>query len=154
MAKKIVEAKSGDFQPERPQAQHNDEANNALSFHPCQITLQTFHDLLSCYQTTVFQVHRHKATLKLQSKSKRVSKGKADKKSVATLITKTEFDGSDEQHIREETDQFLQLDRWRYEALPKIVWERKMRSGQEEESEVERPYLLKEELVDIMDWKM
>lgn len=100
------------------------------------------------------QVHRRKAILKLQSKSKRVSKGNVNKKSDATLIAKTEFDGSEEQHIREETDKFLKLDRWRYEVLPKIVGERKVRGGQEEGSEVEEPYLLKEELVDTMDWKM
>ena len=154
MAKKIGEATTDDFRPERPQAQHNDKANNALSFHPCQITLQTFRDLLSCYQTTVSQVHRRKAILKLQSKLKRASKGKVNKKSDATLIAKTVFDGSEEQHIREETNKFLELDRWRYEVLPNIVGERKVRGGQEKGSEVEGPYLLKEELVDIMDWKM
>lgn len=154
MAKNIGEATTGGFRPERPQAQHNDEANNVLSFRPCQITLQTFRGLLSCYQTTVSQVHRRTAILKLQSKSKRVSKSKANKKPDATLTTKTEFDRLEEQHIHEETDKFLELDRWRYEVLPKIVGERKVRSGREEGSEVEGPYLLKEELVDIMDWKM
>lgn len=149
---KKTEATAGDSRPERSQAQQNDEANNALSFHPCRITLQTFRDLLSCYQTTVSQVRRRKTILKLQSKSKRGSKGKAGKKAGATLIT--EFDASEEQHIREETDKFLELDRWRYEVLPNIVGERKVRGGQKEGSEVEGAHLLKEELVDIMDWKM
>lgn len=153
MAKK-TEATTGDSRPERPKAQHNDDANNALSFHPCRITLQTFRDLLSCYQATLSQVRRRKTILKLQPKSKRGSKGKADKKAGTTLITKTEFDASEEQHIREETDKFLELDRWRYEILPKIVGERKVRGGQKEGSEVEGAHLLKEELVDIMDWKM
>lgn len=151
---KKTEVTTGNSRPERPQAQYNNEAKNAQSFHPCRITLQTFRDLLSCYQTTVSQVRRRKTILKLQSKSKGGSKGKADKKAGATLSTKTKFDASEEQHIHEETDKFLELDRWRYEVLPKIVGERKVRDSQKEGSEAEGAHLLKEELVDIMDWKM
>lgn len=121
-----------------------------MSFSPHRITLETFHHLLSCYEATVSQVHRHKAILKLQPKPAKGSKGKA----AGPVITNTELDDSKEKQIREQTDKFLELDRWRYEALPKIVAERKAHGGKKERSEAGGPHLLKEELIDIMDWKM
>ena len=100
-------------------------------------------------------MHSRKAILKLRSKYKGSSKDKTGKKSGATPITKTELDASEEQQIRKETDKFLELDQWRYEVLPKVIEERKRKDGgQEEGSEVEGAHLLKEELIDIMDWKM
>lgn len=155
MAKTAREAIKSDSQSEQPQTRYNKESNSTLSLHPDQITLQTFRDLLSCYQTTVSQVHSRKAILKLRSKYKGSSKDKTGKKSGATPITKTELDASEEQQIRKETDKFLELDQWRYEVLPKVIEERKRKDGgQEEGSEVEGAHLLKEELIDIMDWKM
>lgn len=154
MAKKTEEVTKNGTESEKPQTSRNEEANSVHSFHPSQITLQTFRDLLSCYATTVSQKHRRKATLKLQSKAKGTLKGKTGKKSDAISTTKTELDASEEQQIREETDKFLELDRWRYEVIPKIVEERKVKGDQGEGSKVDGAHLLKEELVDIMDWKM
>ena len=154
MGNKTGEVVTNDSGSERHQTSHSKTANSGQSFHPSQITLLTFRDLLSCYETTVSQVHRRKATVKLQSKSKAAPKGKTAKKAGVTSTTKTEIDASGEQQIREETDKFLGLDRWRYEVLPDIIEERKAKGGRSEESEMEGAHLLKEELVDIMDWKM
>jgi hypothetical protein len=137
----------GDACPDQIQT-HEDA--HTLSLSPHRITLATFHHLLSCYETTVSQVHRRKAILKLQSKPAKGSKGKAG----APVITKIELDESAEKQIREQTNKFLELDRWRYEALPKIVAERRAHGGKKEGDETGGPHLLKEELVHIMDWKM
>ncbi|CAI7598584.1 unnamed protein product [Penicillium viridicatum] len=126
--------------------------NKHVSFHPRHITLETFHDLLSHYPSTVERVHREKLMLKLQSKAGKGPKRKAETKVSAAPITKTELDPSEEKNILEETDKFLQLDRWRYEALPKIIAERANVGGQKG-SAPEGAHLLKEELVDIMEWK-
>ncbi|EKV12636.1 hypothetical protein PDIG_42370 [Penicillium digitatum PHI26] len=134
------------LQPEKSQASsnHGEDDNNHASFHPHHITLETFHKLLSHYPSTVERVHRDKLILKLQSKAGKGSKRKAD--------TKAEFDPSDEKQILEETDKFLQLDRWRYEVLPKIIAERANGVGQKAVAP-KGVHLLKEELVDIVEWK-
>lgn len=135
---------------------HNDIPNQSQSFsedssfHPQEITLETFHRLLSCYETTVAQVHRSKITLKLQRKPIKNLKGKPP----AAVITKTDLNTPDEAYICEQTDKFLELDRWRYKDLPKLVTERKAHGANDEVSEAGGAHLLKEELVGIMDWKM
>ncbi|KAJ5827634.1 hypothetical protein N7447_004397 [Penicillium robsamsonii] len=132
-------------QPDKSQDNLNDgDDNKHASFHPRLITLETFRNLLSHYPSTVERVHRGKLMLKLQSKVGRGSKRKAE--------TKAEVDPSQEKHILEETDKFLQLDRWRYETLPKIIAERANEGGQKE-NVPEGAHLLKEELIDIMEWK-
>ncbi|KAJ5951335.1 uncharacterized protein N7479_009748 [Penicillium vulpinum] len=129
-----------------------DDNKQNVSFHPHHITLKTFRNLLSHYPSTVERVHRGKMTLKLQSKASKGSKRKAETKTSAAPTTKAELDPSEEKHILEETDKFLQLDRWRYEALPKIIAERANENGQKA-SGPEGAHLLKEELIDIMEWK-
>lgn len=124
-----------------------------LTFHPHRMTLPTFRRLLSCYQTTVEQVHRRKAMLKLQPKPEKGSKRKAEKKTNnasaslrgAMLLQKTEFNASEEKYIKEETEKFLKLDGWRYEDMPKIMGERREKNKGE--------VLIKDDLITVMDWK-
>jgi hypothetical protein len=124
-------------------AEHN-PFNSPLSSE--KITLETFHRLLRCYEATVSQVHRRKITLKLQSKPAKGSKRKAN-----TQTTDPEPSDSEESQILEQLNKILELDRWRYETLPKTVHERARNAcGIEEQG----GYLLKEDLVDIMEWKM
>ncbi|KGO68023.1 hypothetical protein PITC_053110 [Penicillium italicum] len=130
----------------------DDDTKQHVSFHPRHITLETFHKLLSHYPSTVERVHRGKLMLKLQSKAGKGPKRKAETKASIAPTTKAELDPSEEKHILEETDKFLQLDRWRYEVLPKIIADRANEGGQKGAAP-EGAYLLKEELVDIMEWK-
>lgn len=133
------------------------DSDDEASFHPHRITLPTFRQLLSCYPTTVEQVHRRKIMLKLQPKPAKGSKRKAEKKAGsasanargAALIQKTDFNPSEEKHIRTETEKFLQLDLWRYEGMPRILEERKGATAEKGEG----AFLNKEELVTVMDWK-
>ncbi|KAJ5363136.1 hypothetical protein N7541_003980 [Penicillium brevicompactum] len=118
------------------------EDASIISFSPSTISLKTFNRLLSCYEATVSHVHRHKALTKLKPKS-----SKGSKRNQSASVVKAVPSAGEEAEIREQTDKFLELDRWRYEDLPKIVHERK-NSGKE------GAYLLKEELVSLMDWKM
>lgn len=148
---------SATAQPEQPQGKmsgHEDDSKLPGSFHPHHITLETFRRLLSHYSSTVEQAHSRKIRSKLHSRSKsaKVSKRKVEKASAAST-TNAELDPSEEKQIREETEKFLQLDRWRYELLPKIIAGRKATQGINETGE-KGAYLLKEELLDIMEWKL
>ncbi|KAJ5630693.1 uncharacterized protein N7484_010793 [Penicillium longicatenatum] len=118
--------------------------NNAESFHPDNITLPTFRNLLSYYPKTVEQVHRNKLILKLQSKPKKGAKGKTDKKANITLLQHTELDPSQEAYIDAEVEKFVKLDQWRYEDMPGIIAERKV-SNEE--------VVNKEDLITVMEWK-
>jgi hypothetical protein len=140
---KETKTRTLNVQPEKIQGEDD---NKHVSFHPRQITLETFRTLLSHYPSTIERVHRSKLMLKLQSKAGKAPKRKAETKTIAAPATKSELDPSEEKHILEETDKFLQLDRWRYEALPKIIAERAKGSA-------EGAHLVKEELIDIMEWK-
>ncbi|CAG7938040.1 unnamed protein product [Penicillium salamii] len=127
------------------QSEHQSKKDmSTASLTPQGISLGTFHRLLSCYEATVSQVHRRKSILKLQPKQSKASKGKS-----SAPVTKIDLNASQEAQVREQTDKFLELDRWRYENLPKTVFERKDGS-----TGVEGAFILKDELVSIMDWKM
>lgn len=126
------------------------------TFHPDCMTLTTFRSLLACYPTTVEQTYRRKMMLKLQPKPEKGSKRKAEKRAGsasvnmrgAALIKKTDFSPSEEKYIRDETAKFLNLDTWRYEAMPDILAGRKSTGEKDEDV-----FLTKEELVNVMDWK-
>lgn len=126
------------------------------TFHPHRIDLETFRRLLACYPSTVEQVHRRKMMLKLQPKPAKGSKRKQEKKAdsassnmrgAALLLQKTDFSPSEEKYIRVETENFLKLDRWRYEEMPALLVERK------EKGEKGGVSLSKDELISVMDWK-
>ncbi|KAJ5689693.1 hypothetical protein N7462_004085 [Penicillium macrosclerotiorum] len=127
---------------------------DALTFDPQNITLSTFKRLLASYPTTVGQLHRRKAMLKLQPKPEKGSKRKTEKKaskdsavlSDDLLMTKTEFDPAEQKIIEAEVDKFIELDTWRYEGLPTIVSERIAKGAKE--------VLNKDELVSVMEWKL
>ncbi|CAG8393545.1 unnamed protein product [Penicillium salamii] len=128
--------------------QSEDESKKDMStasLTPQGISLGTFHRLLSCYEATVSQVHRRKFTLKLQPKQPKGSKVKSSAPAI-----ETDLNASQEAQVREQTDKFLELDHWRYESLPKTVFERSTDGS----TGVEGAYILKDELVSIMDWKM
>ncbi|KAJ5802394.1 uncharacterized protein N7503_004844 [Penicillium pulvis] len=116
---------------------------DAESFHPDNITLPTFRNLLSYYPKTVEQVRRNKLISKLQSKSKG-AKGKTDKKANATALQNKELDPSQQAHIDAEVEKFVKLDQWRYEDMPGIIEERK--ASNEE-------VVNKEDLITVMEWK-
>lgn len=134
--------------PSRFQSYSKESA--ASSFHPQQITLETFYRLLSCYEATVAQVHRSKIILKLQRKPIKKTKGNPS----SAVVTKTGLSTLEEAYVCEQTDEFLELDRWRYKHLPKLVTERKAHEAKDGGRETGGARLLKEELVGVMDWKM
>lgn len=133
------------------------------SFHPHHITLSAFRKLLSCYPTAVEQVHRRKLMLKMQEKPEKGSKRRAEKRAKSAsanlrggvLLQKTEFNVSELKYIRDETERFLKLDRWRYEDMPRIVAERRELSGNGGDGNTEKKtnIMNKEELITVMDWK-
>lgn len=125
------------------------DPDSTSTFHPQHITLTTFRRLLACYPTTVEQVHRRKAMIKLQPKPAKGSKRKADKKVVAASVDplqKMEFNASEEKYIQEEVDKFLSLDKWRYDDMPRVMAERREKNGGE--------VLSKNDLLMVMEWKL
>lgn len=127
----------------------SNDPDSPTTFHPQHISLDTFRRLLACYPTTVEQVHRRKAMIKLQPKPAKGSKRKADKKAVSTSVDplqKMEFNASEERYIQEEVDKFLILDKWRYESMPRIMAERREKNGGE--------VLNKNDLMMVMEWKL
>lgn len=154
-----LDAEGDDFVGIDAASDASDDASDASgdqdsTFHPHRIDLETFRRLLACYPSTVEQVHRRKMMLKLQPKPEKGSKRSAEKRAGsastnargAALIRKTDFNPSEQRHIRTETDRFLQLDQWRYGGMPQTLAQRK-------ESEKESWSLNKEDLITTMDWK-
>ncbi|KAJ5684726.1 uncharacterized protein N7477_001071 [Penicillium maclennaniae] len=113
------------------------------SLSPANITPKIFHDLLALYPQTVTAVHNRKNTLKLQPKPKT-----AKRKAEALDIAPTEPNSSLEETVRSETAKFIELDTWRYEEMPQTLSKRKS------ETNGEKGYLDKAELIRIMEWKL
>ncbi|KAJ6036129.1 hypothetical protein N7540_000408 [Penicillium herquei] len=104
-------------------------------FNPDKITLPLFHQLLQCYPETVSNIHRQKMTQKAQSKSKTKGSKKEPKATDPDVQTRIDAD----------LDKFLELDRWRYEDMPKEIVSRQAKN---------ESVLSKEEAVSIMEWKL
>ncbi|CAI7616893.1 unnamed protein product [Penicillium pancosmium] len=137
--------------PEDTSERERDEPFDAeADFHPKRITAQTFQRLLTCYNTTAQNVQRRKAMLKLQPKGD--SKKRKTGSGSDALITKTDFDTSEERIIKDQMEKYLDLDRWRYEGLPGLVWQRKQQGDVEGAAENEARFT-SEELCRIMEWK-
>jgi hypothetical protein len=131
--------------PQAKASEASTDSNKQPSLSPDQITLPTFRHLLSRYPKTVEQVHQRKVTLKLRPKAKSTKRKAKDTDST----TQKELDPPQEEHIRSETEKFIQLDKWRYEEMPSTIAER--RASAKSEGEVS---LSKEELISIMEWKL
>ncbi len=61
-------------------------------------------------------------------------------------LQKMEFNASEEKYIQDEVDKFLNLDKWRYEDMPRIMAERREKNGGE--------VLIKNDLLMTMAWKL
>ncbi|KAJ5248766.1 hypothetical protein N7468_000217 [Penicillium chermesinum] len=148
----VLEGGLDDFE-EASDDEADEDASLEGSFHPQHITLEVFLKLLSCYATTLEQVHRRKAMLKLQPKPEKGSKSRAIKRAGsasanlrgALLIQKTEFNASETAHIKSEVEKMQKLDTWRYEEMPKIMDERR--------SKQDAVIMDKDDLIKVMDWK-
>ncbi|KAJ9293398.1 hypothetical protein DTO271G3_7894 [Paecilomyces variotii] len=108
------------------------------SFKPEDITRSTFNRLLKCYPLTIREVYRDKLHIKYQGGKKKAKKGEED---LAPEVVVPE------KQVEKDLDALLKLDEWRYEVLPSKVRER-------EEKEKDGLFIEKEELVQLMDWKL
>jgi hypothetical protein len=132
----------------------------ATSFAPSEIARSTVSMLLSLYPGTVREVYRDKVIAKLQPKL--IKQGQKN-----TVQTKGPGSFNEiEKTIEKEVSSFLKLDAWRYETLPAVLRERAGKVAMDDE-EMERPgkkakkskkvegaFLEKDELVQLMDWKL
>jgi hypothetical protein len=89
--------------------------------------------------------------LKLQPKGD--SKKRKTGSGSDALITKTDFDSSEERIIKDQIEKYLELDRWRYEGMPVLIWQRLAMGGIEDAEEDEAAYFTSEELCRVMEWK-
>ncbi|KAJ5489424.1 hypothetical protein N7539_004314 [Penicillium diatomitis] len=116
------------------------------TLHPKHITRSTFHHLLTCYPTTVRNVHRNKALLKLwpkkiQAQAQARSRGKAEKivpvwGKIPVEIESGQLGDEERESVRAAVDAFLELDGWRYAGVSRAEM------------------FGKEELVRTMEWKL
>ncbi|KAF7712761.1 Uncharacterized protein PECH_007335 [Penicillium ucsense] len=114
------------------------------TLHPKHITLSTFHHLLTCYPTTVRNVHRNKALLKLRPKKIQAqarSRGKAEKivpvwGKMPVETESGQLGDEERESLRAAVDAFMELDGWRYAGVSRAEM------------------FGKEELVRTMEWKL
>ncbi|OOG01148.1 hypothetical protein ASPCADRAFT_38149 [Aspergillus carbonarius ITEM 5010] len=123
-----------------------------MDLNPQSISKSTFQDVLTLYPVTVEARARHKATEKILSRKATSSKGKKPKaKPPPPPPPETNDSGlltTDQQtQIQTEVDEFLSLDRFRYEDLPGLVAARA-------KDPCGGGYLEKDELVKLVEWKM
>ncbi|KAL2004040.1 hypothetical protein VTN02DRAFT_838 [Thermoascus thermophilus] len=113
------------------------------SFSPSEISRSTFFRLLSCYRTTVREVYRDKLLVKSRPRGTRKARnvGAGGPEDAGARI-----DEEEEEKMDREIESFLQLDEWRFEKLPRVLRGRaKLPAG---------PFLEKDELVNLMEWKL
>ncbi|RDW76276.1 uncharacterized protein DSM5745_06268 [Aspergillus mulundensis] len=129
-----------------------------LDFDPATITLATFNTLLGAFETTVRQIARTKALLKSKSKLKSASNVKKMMKQTGKRAALSAKDAEEAQYehaedldlVDAQVRDFLELDEWRYKALPDVVEKRR---GGKDEGEGEG-YLSKDELIRLTEWKL
>ncbi|KAL1855990.1 hypothetical protein Plec18170_003857 [Paecilomyces lecythidis] len=108
------------------------------SFSPEEISRSTFTRLLKCYPTTIREVYRDKLLDKYEGVRRKAKKGEKD---AAPVVVP-------EKQVEKDLNALLKLDEWRYEILPGKVRERR------EEGKEEAVFIEKEELVQLMEWKL
>lgn len=104
------------------------------SFSPEEISRSTFTRLLKCYPTTIREVYRDKLLDKYEGVRR---KAKKEEKDAAPVVVP-------EKQLEKDLNALLKLDEWRYEVLPGKVRERRE----------EGVFIEKEELVQLMEWKL
>lgn len=142
----------GNFE-EESSSESETEDDDEGTFNPDRIALADFRKLLSYYATTIEEVHRRKAMMKMQPKPEKGSKSRAQKRAGsasanlrgALLLQRTDFNPSEVAHIQAEVDKFLKLDAWRYEEMPRIIEERRSKGSD--------TIMDKEDYITTMDWK-
>ncbi|KAI9039469.1 uncharacterized protein KD926_009343 [Aspergillus affinis] len=120
----------------------------APNFHPSYITPDTFHRLLNCYPVTVEAIARRKATGRTTRSSAAVAKKARKSKSGASSSSDGDAALTEQERVDRDVQAFLELDEKRYRGLPEIVRDRAGADGGE------GGFLTKEELVEIMEWKL
>ena len=135
-------------------------ASNSTSLAPSEISHSTVSKLLSLYPDTVREVYRDKVIAKLQPKL--IKQGLKNPDQAKGPGSHKEI----EKAIEKEVSSFLNLDKWRYETIPTVVRERvgrvattddnteRPRKSAKKSKTVEGAFLEKDELIQLMDWKL
>ncbi|KAF7165893.1 hypothetical protein CNMCM6106_001899 [Aspergillus hiratsukae] len=127
-------------------------AEELPEFSPSQITLDTFNDLLARYPTTVETVIRRKETAKaLKAATAREKKTRAKEKNDEVQPTLT---AAEKLYIDRQVRAYLALDGFRYGTLPARVRERATATAAAAAKADVGGYLEKDELVQLMEWKL
>ncbi|PLB43998.1 hypothetical protein P170DRAFT_369681 [Aspergillus steynii IBT 23096] len=120
------------------------------NFHPDHITRDTFDRLLNCYPVTVEAITRRKAAERAARSSSAAAKKakKSRSSSSATREQQPDHDATQTEQVDREVQDFLRLDERRYQGLPELV------KNRAEGSNGGGGFLTKEELVEVMEWKL
>ncbi|RHZ57638.1 hypothetical protein CDV55_101143 [Aspergillus turcosus] len=128
-------------------------------FSPSHITLETFNDLLARYPTTVETVIRCKETAKaLNAATAREKRTRAKEKKPASAAdsdaVQPTLTAAEKQYIDRQVRAYLALDGFRYGTLPARVRERATAAAPATAETDAGPYLEKDEVVQLMEWKL
>ncbi|GFF39228.1 hypothetical protein IFM51744_06510 [Aspergillus udagawae] len=128
-------------------------------FSPSHITIDTFNDLLARYPTTVETVIKRKETaraIKAATAREKKTRAKEKKPAADSAATQPTLTPDEKKYIDSQVRAYLALDGLRYGTLPERVRERATAAateGKESKTNVGR-YLEKDELVQLMEWKL
>ncbi|PYI03344.1 hypothetical protein BO78DRAFT_409996 [Aspergillus sclerotiicarbonarius CBS 121057] len=123
-----------------------------MDLNPKSISPSTFQHLLSLYPVTVEARARHKTTEKILSRKSSFKAKRAKTKPPPPETNDPGLLTTDQQtQIKTEVEEFLSLDRFRYEDLPGAVAARAKDTSEDGSGS---GYIEKEELVKLVEWKM
>ncbi|GAQ10965.1 hypothetical protein ALT_8286 [Aspergillus lentulus] len=130
-------------------------------FSPSLISIDTFNDLLARYPTTVETVIRRKETakaIKAATAREKKTKGKAKKHAADSAASQPTLTPDEKQYIDNQVRAYLSLDALRYGTLPARVRGRATAAATATEGKESKTnvggYLEKDELVQLMEWKL
>ncbi|PKX94417.1 uncharacterized protein P174DRAFT_486477 [Aspergillus novofumigatus IBT 16806] len=149
--------------PSDAETEPQGQTEELAEFSPSLITIDTFSDLLARYPTTVETVIRRKETaraIKAATAREKKTRRKEKKHAADSAASQPTLTPDEEKYIDNQVRAYLALDELRYKTLPARVRERATAAaeatateGKESKTNVSG-YLEKDELVQLMEWKL
>ncbi|KAG2022170.1 hypothetical protein GB937_004265 [Aspergillus fischeri] len=147
--------------PSDTETEPQGQTEELTEFSPSHITIDTFNDLLARYPTTVETVIRRKETaraIKAATAREKKTRGKEKKHAADSAASQPTLTPDEKKYIDNQVRAYLALDGLRYATLPARVRERAAAAatateGKESKTNVSG-YLEKDELVQLIEWKL
>ncbi|KAK9656114.1 hypothetical protein HCH54_000802 [Aspergillus fumigatus] len=147
--------------PSDPGIEPRGQLEGLSKFSPSHITIDTFNNLLARYSNTVKTVIRRKETAratKAATAREKKTRGKGKKHAADSATSEHTLTPDEKKSIDNQVRAYMALDELRYATLPARVRERATAAatateGKESKTDVSG-YLEKDELVQLIEWKL